>query len=453
MPAAPPGGFPQTPALRAGEIQTSIDDTLVTPSAHMGSAIIGFDLGKNYTIEAGYVGRFGRDLLVRRDLAMPLNLMDPASGTDYFTAAQSIIRAAQAAGLSSNSPASAYAGLPAVAYWQNIFPAAAGGGLTATQAITRAFIQNGPDWITALYDMDTSCDPACSKFGPYAYFAEQYDSLAAISSIGRSNYNGLNLTLRRRFADGVQFDLNYTLAKSEDMGSQVERGSAFGNFSNGGNSGFLVNSFDPELNYGTSDFDVRHQVNANWLVELPFGQGKRFGSGVSGFVNQIIGDWSVAGLMRWTSGFPFNVANCRSCWATNWNLQGNAMLVDPNDLPETGTTKNKVDSRPSPFVDPVAALTKFRRALPGEAGVRNIFRGDGYYTLDMSLSKAWSLGIADHRLRFRWDVFNTTNTPKFDVGQLTNTPDTPGFGRYNGTLATCDAQAGRCMQFALRYEF
>ena len=69
------------------------------------------------------------------------------------------------------------------------------------------------------------------------------------------------------------------------------------------------------------------------------------------------------------------------------------------------------------------------------------------------MSKAWSLGIADHRLRFRWDVFNATNTAKFDVGQLTNTPDTPGFGRYNGTLATCDAQAGRCMQFALRYEF
>ncbi len=453
MPAAPKGGFPQTPPIRAGIITTSIDDTLVTPSAHMGSAIIGFDLGKNYTFEAGYVGRFGRDLLVRRDLAMPLNLVDPASNTDYFTAAQQIIRAAQGAGLTGNSPATAFAGLPAVAYWQNIFPAAAAGGLTATQAITRAFMQNGPDWITALYDMDTSCDPACSKFGPYAYFAEQYDSLAAISSIGRSNYNGLNLTLRRRFSDGVQFDINYTLAKSEDMGSQVERGSAFGNPSNGGNSGFLINSFEPELNYGTSDFDIRHQVNANWLAELPFGQGKRFGSGAGGVLNQIIGDWSVAGLVRWTSGFPFNVANCRSCWATNWNLQGNAMLVDPNSIPETKVVKGAVDGRPGAFADAVDALKHFRRQLPGETGVRNIFRGDGYYTLDLSLSKAWSLGIADHRLRFRWDVFNATNTAKFDVFQLTNTPDTPGFGRYNGTLATCDAQAGRCMQFAMRYEF
>ena len=299
----------------------------------MASAIIGYDLSRNYTVEVGYVGRFGRDMLIRRDLAMPLNLVDPASRTDYFTAAQAIIRAAQAAGhhrqLRRRAPTPA---CRRVAYWENIFPGAAGGGLTATQAITRAFMQNGPDWITALYDMDTSCSPACSKFGPYAYFAEQYDSLAAISSIGRSNYNGMNLTLRRRFSDGVQFDINYTLAKSEDMGSQVERGSGFGNFSNGGSTGFLINSFDPELNYGTSDFDVRHQVNTNWLAELPFGQGKRFGGGVGSALNALIGDWSIAGLMRWTSGFPFNVANCRSCWATNWNLQGNAMLVDPNRL-------------------------------------------------------------------------------------------------------------------------
>ena len=72
------------------------------------------------------------------------------------------------------------------------------------------------------------------------------------------------------------------------MGSQVERGSAFGNFSDGGYSGFLINSFDPELNYGISDFDVRHQINANWLAELPFGQGKRCAARTpAAFVNAV----------------------------------------------------------------------------------------------------------------------------------------------------------------------
>jgi hypothetical protein len=453
VPAAPPGGFPQTPPIRRGIITSSIDDTLTTPSAHMLSAVVGRELGSRFAIEAGYVGRFGRDLLVRRDIAMPLNLVDTRSGMDYFSAAQTIINAAQQRGITGNSPAAAYGALPAVPYWENLFPGAAGAGLTATQAIARAFLQNGPDWITALYDMDTACDPACSIFGPYAYFAEQYDSLASISSIGRSNYHGLLATLRKRYSGGTQFDINYTLSHSEDMGSQVERGSAFGNFSNGGHSGFLLNSFEPELAYGISDFDLRHQINANGLAELPFGRGKRWGNGAGNALNQLIGDWSVAGLVRWTSGFPFNIYNCRSCWATNWNLQGNAMLVDPNRLPATDTTRDAVNGRPSPFADPQDALTYFRRALPGEVGIRNQLRGDGYFTIDTSLSKSFATGVSDHRLRFRWDIFNLTNTPKFDVGQLQGFPDLAGFGRYDGTLATCDAQAGRCMQFALRYEF
>ena len=125
--------------------------------------------------------------------------------------------------------------------------------------------------------MDTSCAPACSNFGPFAYFAEQYDSLAAISSIGRSNYNAMIHDAAAAVHHGLQFDVNYTLSQSTDMGSQVERGSAFGNFGNGGYTGFLINSFDPELNYGTSDFDVRHQVNTNWICDLPFGQGRKFG--------------------------------------------------------------------------------------------------------------------------------------------------------------------------------
>ncbi len=453
MPAAPKGGFPQTPPIHAGIITGSADDTMVTPSAHMVNLAIGRELTRDLGIEAAYVGRFGRDLLVRRDLAMPLNLTDPKSGVDYFTAAQQMIRAAQAAGLTGNSPASAYAALAPIAYWENLFPAAASGGLTATQAMARAFMANAPDYITALYDADESCTPACSIFGPFAYFGAQYDSLAALSSVGRLNYNALQVTLRKRYSHGFQFDVNYTLAYSKDTGSLVERGNSFGNFGNGGYTGFLLNSFDPDAQYGYSDYDVRHQVNADFIWDLPFGRGRKIASGASGLLNEVIGGWSVAGLVRWTSGFPFNVQNCRSCWPTNWNLQGNAVLVDPGRLPETETTKNAVDGRPSAFKKPTDALKFFRFALPGEVGLRNVLRGDGYFSVDLSLSKAFPLGYRDHKLRIRADVFNLTNTSKFDTANVTMLPDRSGFGRYNGTLATCDAQAGRCMQFAVRYEF
>lgn len=452
LPAAPPGGFPQTPPLRAGVITSSIDDTIQTPSAHTVSAIIGRELPGNFAFEGGYVGRFGRDLLVRRDLAMPLNLVDTASGMDYFTAAQAVIQATQAAGISDGAPLSAYAGLAPIPYWENLFPGAASSTASATAAIARRFNIDGPDYITSLWLMDQLCIPSCSKFGPFAFFAEQYDSLAALSSLGRSNYHAMVLTLRKRYSRGLQFDVNYTLSQSKDMGSNVERGSAFGNYGAGGYSGFLINSWDPELNYGISDFDIRHQINANWLYDLPFGRGRAIGGGAGGFLNQFIGDWSVAGLVRWTSGFPFSVQNCRSCWATNWNLQGNASLVTPGVLPETQTTRNRVNNRPSPFENPDEALKFFRFSMPGEQGMRNELRGDGYFTIDTSVSKAFNL-FSDNKLRFRWDVFNLTNTPRFDVASLAVTPDRTPFGLYNRTLASCDAQAGRCMQFALRYEF
>jgi hypothetical protein len=59
-----------------------------------------------------------------------------------------------------------------------------------------------------------------------------------------------------------------------------------------------------------------------------------------------------------------------------------------------------------------------------------------------------------HHLRFRWDTFNLTNTPSYDVQFLDVFPDRAStFGRYYNTIATCDGGAGRCMQFALRYEF
>ncbi len=197
---------------------------------------------------------------------------------------------------------------------------------------------------------------------------------------------------------------------------------------------------------------MRHQINVNWLAELPFGQGKKFGGNVSGAFNQLIGDWSIAGLTRWTSGFPFNVYNCRSCWATNWNLQGNAMLVDPDRLPATETTRTRWTTA-EPVCDATDALTYFRRALPGEVGFRNALarrrllhhRREPEQVVPARLCRSPAALPLGHVQRHQHAEVRR--------GPARTCPDRAGFGRYDGTLATCDAQAGRCMQFALRYEF
>ena len=97
-PAAPPAGFPAEPETGAGAIAISIDDSVRTPYAHSFNVAVARELGSNFAVEGAYVGRRGRNLLVRRDMAMPTNLTDPASGLDYFGAARQLIDAYAASG-------------------------------------------------------------------------------------------------------------------------------------------------------------------------------------------------------------------------------------------------------------------------------------------------------------------------------------------------------------------
>ncbi|MBP1606578.1 MAG: Outer rane receptor for ferrienterochelin and colicin, partial [Acidobacteria bacterium] len=181
VPAAPPGGFPQTPPDSA-DIYSSIDDTLVTPYAHTMNAVVGYELTKNWSIEGAYVGRRGRNLLIRRDLFMPLNLTDTKSGVDYFTAATQLIQELEKNGFDP----SAIAKIP---YFENMFPDAASGGMTATQVMADYYSAYYPDHTSVLFGFDLFCDPACAVTGPYSYLNAQFAALAAQSTIADADYN------------------------------------------------------------------------------------------------------------------------------------------------------------------------------------------------------------------------------------------------------------------------
>jgi hypothetical protein len=195
---------------------------------------------------------------------------------------------------------------------------------------------------------------------------------------------------------------------------------------------------------------LRHQVNANWIAELPFGKGRHFGHGAHGFTEALIGDWQLTGLARWTSGFPIGVGN-GAAWATNWNLSGNALQVGPV---VTGLTKDptgypagSVNLFPNP--QGTTGIGAFVKNLPGDSGIRNNLRGNGFAGLDMGLSKRWQMPWKEsHSLQFRWEVFNVLNLTRFDVQSITTSIDSGSFGNYSGLLTN-----PRTMQFALRYEF
>ncbi len=169
---------------------------------------------------------------------------------------------------------------PEIPYFEDLFPDAAGGGLSATQNIyTQVWAANRGNETGALYDIDVGCFPGCGgQTG--RYYQDQFSSLFAWSSIGSSSYNAGQLILRHAMSHGLQLDLSYTLSNSIDLGSDTERTNELYNqvgvFQQGSSFSTIINSFSPQLNRGVSDFDTRHLISGDWVYQLPFGQGQAF---------------------------------------------------------------------------------------------------------------------------------------------------------------------------------
>ncbi|MEP6536868.1 MAG: carboxypeptidase-like regulatory domain-containing protein [Bryobacteraceae bacterium] len=440
LPTPPKGGFPQTqPDIF--QITDGIDDKLKSPYTMNMNFSIQRELGQGFMIQGAYVGRLSRRSLIRDDLAMPTNLKDPVSGATYFDAARQL-----AVLVNAKTPVASVGKIP---YWENLWPAAAGGGLTATQAIYQVYRDQSPDYTTAL-DLidggDGDCDPACSKFGPQAIFNGQYSSLAAFRSRGTGNYHGLQLSARKRFSQGVLFDLNYTYSKSIDLSSTRETATS-------AISGQLINSWFPNLQRSVSDYDVQHVFSMLFVAELPLGRNKRFLGQTNRAMDAVIGGWQVSGVFRNTSGFPVGVSN-GGVWPTNWEVGSYAIQTGP--VPATHTTKNApgVGATPGPniFADPKTAITGYSSSLPGDVGQRNGLRGDGYFGIDLGLGKRFTLfSIKDqpHTLQIRAEAFNVTNSVRFDVNTMNiNILNPTKFGQYVDVLTR-----PRVFQFSMRYEF
>ncbi len=483
LPAAPAGGFPAVPPP-VRDISTALDSSIVTPYAHVMNVSIARDLPGNFTVEVAYVGRRARKLLIARDLAMQADLVDQASGMSWFEANVQLIGMAE--------QGQDIVTMGTIPFWENLFPGwgptgansgelacdifgvGGAGGFSATQVAYDFINCLHPDTTFAAWVIDgftpggfnpghlncaggTDIDGDAFLDCPFAFFDDQFATLNAWSSIARSEYHAFQLTVRRRLSRGIGFTFNYSLSHSLDHSSTPERQDLFG-FFNGGGSGTTLNSWQLENEYASSDFDMRHQINSNWYVEIPFGHGKALGGGMPGWANQIIGGWQVSGIFRSNSGLPASVANGR-VWPTNWNLSGRATCsgqgadnfgVQYGACPTTQNVKNAAGDRgPNLFADPDLALEFVRQTLPGDSGNRNAIRADNYINLDLAIAKAFPMPWEGHSFKFRWEMFNLTNSVYFDAVSLNlSQRATASFGNYTAVMG-----APRRMQVSLRYEF
>jgi hypothetical protein len=441
LPAAPQGGFPAIPSANQFAISWGLDSKIKTPYSHLIDFSVARELKKGSSLEVSYVGRLAHRLLAQEDVAMPLNLA--AGGTTYFAAARQLAVMSRA-----GTQVGAVSPIP---YFQQVFAALDGvdlgygaGPASATQNVYQLFQQNLYNETYALYELDVPDSLSGAGVNPnqtypsYRYYHDQYSALYSWRSVGFSNYHALEVVYRQQIGAGLQADINYTYSKSMDITSQAERL----NTSGATNYAQILNTWAPNQLYGVSDFDATHQINSNYIWQLPFGQGKRFMGTSSHLTDALVGGWQLTGIVRWTSGFPFIMDN-GAYYPTNWDIEGWASQV--SKIPSHAAARGSLTQR---FADPAAVFAAFDHALPGESGTRNPLRGDGYFSWDNGLDKEFHM-TERFKMQLRWEMFNITNSVRFDSHSISATLDNPqNFGQATVLLTN-----KRLAQFSARVEF
>ena len=213
-------------------------------------------------------------------------------------------------------------------------------------------------------------------------------------SQGSSNYNGLEVDLRRNFAAGLQFRANYTFSKN------LDNGSAWNTSVSANTPAFVAYPNNPALDYGPAATDVRHLAAINGSYELPFGRGKRFLAGGGRVVSRVVSEFTLSTIANVQTGFPFTPQ-------LGYNPTGSGDTRNPvrPDVNPTfhGTLYPKTVGQ---YFNPAAFQAPANGAV-GNLG-RDTLTGPGYVDWDMSLAKSTQIHERV-RAQFRAEIFNVLN--------------------------------------------
>lgn len=430
----------------SGQFNYAIAQNFEIPYAYQWSLGVQRELPGNMLIDVSYVGRRGKKLFAQSDAAQIVDFRDNASGQFMLGAFNNI-----------QSQLQAGAAITAQPWVENQVGRAAmlNYGLTCTQ-IGQVFLGTNPANCSELI-----ADPASGLFpnlieiggtadtvnGLFANglldsnigLSRQFATNAFITNQGASQYDGLLVSLRKRFSRGFRFDANYTWSHAIDNQSSIANATI---------GGLMYNAFDSTAGRGNADFDIRHLFNANAIWELPIGRGRAIGGNLPKWANLFVGGWSVAGIFTARSGLPatmFSGAYPLTFYTAD--LEGVPAVLINGASTDFPVNIRDVGDGIQYFADPTAVQAAFRYPRHGEIGNRNLFRNEGYWNIDMVVSKRFGMPWGDnHNLTFRAEAYNLTNSNFFGLPNLTF--NSSNFGRL-----TTVQSAPRVLQFALRYDF
>lgn len=263
-------------------------------------------------------------------------------------------------------------------------------------------------------------------------------------SAGDANnkYHAVNFRLEKRFSQGFNFLLNYTIAKNLES-----NGSGDSSYAQNGNTSLPLYAFDRSRDNGAAPLDIPQRFVVSYAYELPWGEGKRW-LNFGGPFSKIVSGWQVNGITTLRGGYPTDIR-------TAFVPPTFATFNVPDRVPGVSMyAPNKgVDQyfNPDAFSVPgtVPSATGAPIRLFGNSA-RHVGRGPGSVNFDFSLFKNTTLTEAT-RLQFRAEFFNLTNTPTFFLARANSASlsvGRAGFGKLSEGTAV-----GRQIQFGLKLIF
>jgi len=251
-----------------------------------------------------------------------------------------------------------------------------------------------------------------------------------------SNYNGLAVTLRKRFSAGLQFNANYTFAKSLDELSDAFRGKG---------STVPTDPMNLRNDYGPSDFDVRHRVVFSPTYDLPFMKGNRW-----------LGGWSVNSIVSWQTGAPIalldSIADPNGSGVTNQRpaFVGTSLAgaINTSVSPAHGYIKAGNFAEVDQFNGIGCSSTINLGAWCNSTLKRGSLHGPHFANIDFGISKGFKI-TGSAKLTFEGNFFDLLNHPNF-ANPNGNVVD-PNFGNSQATFGGVGGH--RVTQLALRFDF
>jgi len=278
---------------------------------------------------------------------------------------------------------------------------------------------------------DTTCNAGdqLSKYpGDFLYPGtnpkiNQYGSIDTISNMGNSNYNSMQVGLKKNLSRGLQFTANYTWSHAMDNGSGFEN-SSFGGFGFGSLAASRAyNPYLPASNIGPSAYDARQRLVVGYTYQIPGMHG-------SGLVPRATTGWIISGITTFQKGFPMDVVDSSDpslhCYPGNSDF---ACMDVPNVVAPIQYTSWKTNPiTGNQFFSP----SSFASAPEGTFGnaPRNLLQGPGINNWDFQLSKDTKI-TESTRMELRIEFYNLFNRTQIlsPAAIITDINFGPAFGQ------------------------